>query len=322
MLYTILAKVARFDASHGAGKAAEAGALRALAMHPRLGRGGNTWSTVELRSVLAAVYLDRHQPRLAGLALSQDSLDLALGGGAGLDVLAYAYTVAARRLRMLHRTAEASDGERKATLKNDRIRTATNVSAAKRMGGTVGVEAGLVPGSCASTLPEEAKAYGLEGSVRWAMAVAADGSSKDHKLIKSSGYTLLDQAVGQSLPACRFTPATQDGVAVAAYATSEHTFSLDAGNRPAMLSLAKSDRCLAKASFMQVPDLIDAGTLKLRYLVDASGVPYAIKVEAEGDAGPAQRASQALQGCRFAAAAPGIARRAGTIWLVSEPPVR
>lgn len=320
MLYTALVSIARFDASHGAGKVAEKGALRALALHPRVSRA-NALSTVEPRAVLATVYLDRRQPRLAGLALSQDQLDRALSGSATLDVLAYAYTVEARRLRMVNRTAEAAEAERTAKLRSYRLRNATNV--AMRTGNTARVEARLISDSCTFSLPDEAKAYGLEGSVSWTMAVAPDGTSKDHVLSKGSGHKLLDEAAGGVVPGCRFTPATENGVAVAGWARVMHTYSLNPADRPAIVALGPNERCLAKASFLQVPDLIEGNALTLHFLVDTQGVPYDVKVEeSEGDLKVAQQAVQAMQGCRFGAAQPALARRSGTIRLVWEPPLR
>ncbi len=60
--------------------------------------------------------------------------------------------------------------------------------------------------------PEAALRSGGQGTVYMTFVIGADGTVRDKKVARSSGYPELDQAALDGMAACRFTPAITEGV--------------------------------------------------------------------------------------------------------------
>jgi protein TonB len=65
--------------------------------------------------------------------------------------------------------------------------------------------------------PPEAAAARMSGVSMMAFLVGSDGIVRDARLLKSSGYAILDQAAEAALKLCRFKPALKNGHTVAAW---------------------------------------------------------------------------------------------------------
>jgi len=63
---------------------------------------------------------------------------------------------------------------------------------------------------------------GLEGTVRVAVLVGADGSVKDKKLVRSSGYRELDKASLQAGANCKFVAPPKDSSGAPGWATVQY----------------------------------------------------------------------------------------------------
>jgi protein TonB len=57
--------------------------------------------------------------------------------------------------------------------------------------------------------------------------IGVDGSVKDSKITKSSGFRDLDKAAVSALSKCRFKPATQDGAPVETWSPVAYVWNLD-----------------------------------------------------------------------------------------------
>jgi protein TonB len=57
----------------------------------------------------------------------------------------------------------------------------------------------------------------MSGVSMMAFLVGSDGAVRETRLLKSSGYAILDEAAQAALKLCRFRPTLKDGQAVAAW---------------------------------------------------------------------------------------------------------
>jgi protein TonB len=57
--------------------------------------------------------------------------------------------------------------------------------------------------------------------------ISADGSVKDSKITRSSGFRDLDKAAVAALSKCRFKPATENGQAVETWSPVAYVWNLD-----------------------------------------------------------------------------------------------
>lgn len=81
--------------------------------------------------------------------------------------------------------------------------------------------------SCAKpTYPAESQELEEEGSVKLSFFVDTEGSVTESKVIKSSGFTRLDDAARQAFSQCKFNPGTVDGVPEKTWANVEYQFKL------------------------------------------------------------------------------------------------
>jgi TonB family protein len=85
-----------------------------------------------------------------------------------------------------------------------------------------------LPGEdCAAPVyPPEAVQARMSGVSMMAFLVGSDGKVRETRLLKSSGYAILDQAAEAALKLCRFKPTTKNGHTVAAWQPVQYAWSL------------------------------------------------------------------------------------------------
>lgn len=74
--------------------------------------------------------------------------------------------------------------------------------------------------------PQEALQARMSGVSMMAFLVGSDGAVREARLLKSSGYAILDQAAEAALRLCRFKPALKNGHTVAAWQPVQYAWSL------------------------------------------------------------------------------------------------
>lgn len=81
--------------------------------------------------------------------------------------------------------------------------------------------------SCAKPVwPKQSLRDGNQGTVTLAFKISADGKAEQSKLLKSSGFPLLDEAALQGITKCRFKPATQADTPVPAWMQMQYVWTL------------------------------------------------------------------------------------------------
>lgn len=85
-----------------------------------------------------------------------------------------------------------------------------------------------VPGEgCAPPVyPPEAVQARMTGVSMMAFLVGSDGTVRESRLLKSSGYAILDRTAEAALRLCRFKPALKNGHTVAAWQPVQYAWSL------------------------------------------------------------------------------------------------
>jgi protein TonB len=85
-----------------------------------------------------------------------------------------------------------------------------------------------VPGEgCAPPVyPPEAAQARMSGVSMMAFLVGSDGTVRESRLLKSSGYAILDRTAEAALRLCRFKPALKNGHTVAAWQPVQYAWSL------------------------------------------------------------------------------------------------
>lgn len=78
--------------------------------------------------------------------------------------------------------------------------------------------------------PREALRREQQGAVTLSFLIAEDGAVGDSRVIKSSGYPLLDDAARDGIAKCRFKPSTLDGKPVAAWMKMQYRWTLEGGD--------------------------------------------------------------------------------------------
>lgn len=82
--------------------------------------------------------------------------------------------------------------------------------------------------TCAKPVwPKEALRKEQTGTVTLSFLIDADGNVSDSKLVKSSGYELLDNAALEGIRKCRFNPALVDGKPVAVWQQMQYVWTLE-----------------------------------------------------------------------------------------------
>ena len=87
-------------------------------------------------------------------------------------------------------------------------------------------KASTKPGCTKPPYPAESQELEEEGTVTLGITTDVDGNVVDIKIIKSSGFTRLDDAAKQAFGRCEFNPGTVDGVPEKTTATVQYEFRL------------------------------------------------------------------------------------------------
>jgi TonB family protein len=172
-----------------------------------------------------------------------------------------------------------------------------------------------LPAACAQTeWPAEARRYELEGATAVEYKVGKDGRVADIKLVRSSGWALLDGMALRTLGACKFDA---DDAKDARYTPIEFRWALSGGYmiRPELQpnSCASSDRF---AAFIPLDkSASSANGMLVRLLVNGRGEPFNVKAEHRpADAELAALAADYVKTCRFAAPSKGPDARTDTTY--------
>ncbi|NHZ82662.1 TonB family protein [Massilia sp. CCM 8695] len=92
--------------------------------------------------------------------------------------------------------------------------------------------------SCSKPVYPKAALYGeQEGTVTLAFLIGSDGAVKEAKVVKSSGFPLLDLAAQEGIRRCMFRPSRIDGKPVVAWTKMQYVWTLD-GPTPAEAAAA------------------------------------------------------------------------------------
>lgn len=89
--------------------------------------------------------------------------------------------------------------------------------------------------------PKAALREEQQGTVTLAFLIGADGTVRDTKLVRSSGFPLLDMAALDGIAKCRFKPGTMGGKPAEAWMSMQYVWTLEDGGRnsPAMIAAAR-----------------------------------------------------------------------------------
>jgi protein TonB len=74
--------------------------------------------------------------------------------------------------------------------------------------------------------PQAALQARMTGTSMMAFLVGSDGAVREARLLKSSGYAILDQAAEAALRLCRFKPTLKNGHTVAAWQPVQYAWAL------------------------------------------------------------------------------------------------
>jgi TonB family protein len=85
--------------------------------------------------------------------------------------------------------------------------------------------------------PKESLRKEQQGTVQLAFLIGADGNVQDTRVVRSSGYPLLDSAAKDSLSKCKFKPAMHDGQAVESWTQMQYVWKID-GPSPQQMAAA------------------------------------------------------------------------------------
>lgn len=160
----------------------------------------------------------------------------------------------------------------------------------------------LSPESCPRpAYPREAIRYELEGITTLRFHLAPDGHVLDARVVKSSGWAMLDDAVVRSIQSCKFTPAQAEKARGAALPV-QYVWSLDGEHviRPHLVpgSCPAGGRFASFQPYDDKPSGPDG--VKVRLLVDPAGRPRGVRTE--GAQLPPEMAAALLryvESCRF-----------------------
>lgn len=151
--------------------------------------------------------------------------------------------------------------------------------------------------------PREALRYELQGKTQIEILIGEDGKPQDKRVVKSSGWAMLDDATLDFFSACRFTPVTVDGKAAGAqWQPMVYVWALSddedgAASPPAM----QRESCPAADRITMVTDALSGDGMLLRFLTSPQGNVFGVKIEnSSGDAATDAQAIRALEVCQFA----------------------
>jgi TonB family protein len=150
--------------------------------------------------------------------------------------------------------------------------------------------------------PREALRYELEGSTQVALLIGDDGKAHGKRVVKSSGWKMLDSASMDFLSACSFSPITRDGKPAGAHwKTFQYVWTLQGSReKPATPPAIQRENCAAADRIAIVASPRDGSGILLRFLTNAQGEAFGVKLEgSSGNDAVDAEAIRALTACRF-----------------------
>lgn len=75
--------------------------------------------------------------------------------------------------------------------------------------------------------PQEALRNNNTGTVNMAFLIDVNGDVRNSRLVRSSGFPLLDSAVKDAIELCKFSPATDDGKRIEAWSFIQYNWTMD-----------------------------------------------------------------------------------------------
>ncbi|GGX87905.1 TonB family protein [Pseudoduganella dura] len=116
--------------------------------------------------------------------------------------------------------------------------------------------------------PKEALRQEQQGKVTLAFMISEGGAVTDSKIVKSSGFPLLDMAARDGIMKCRFVPATRDGKPQAAWMNLQYVWTLQkkAADPAAAAAAFETDREAAEGG-----DAAAALRVAKHYMTAANG---------------------------------------------------
>jgi protein TonB len=168
---------------------------------------------------------------------------------------------------------------------------------------------------CKPMYPAASLRFGEEGVVRIAFTIGADGLLISTKILKSSGYSRLDQATLESFSHCRFKAAVKDGKPIESTFTAEWIWKIDperpiAPNTPTITTSIETTP-ESKATFNDINQcqpvyppasvkLNEQGKVKVRFTVGADAQLISSEiVESSGYKNLDNSTVAALSRCKF-----------------------
>lgn len=163
-------------------------------------------------------------------------------------------------------------------------------------------EAQPIATGCRQAWPREALRYELEGAVIVKFDLNSDGRAINPKVIKSSGWTLLDDASVRALQSCTFQFDEPNGRRVGYLQQFVWVLEDDTKNKREDAAFTFNS-CTPVGRFVdfapaQRGDVHGSGVL-VRFLLDKEGKPFRLMFEDAIDQQGANEAEQFLQSCKF-----------------------
>lgn len=157
-------------------------------------------------------------------------------------------------------------------------------------------------GSCAlPAWPREALLYDLQGSTTVSFAIGADGAVEQARLLRTSGWAMLDEAALRGIAACRFKAGLDEAERAGPF-PMQFAWTLDGA--PGVAPQLRAGSCPASARFARFAPFDAAPTsssgVLVRFQVGEGGVPWRVAGEANGQ--PEALVADALdfvRACRF-----------------------
>ncbi len=264
-----LMQLARIYESQDKYADAETILLRSLEILEKVSQKDSS-SLIDPLGLLGKSYLMRSQYELAkpvllrGLAISEKrKVNAGLDLKELLDNLAELY-------RKTGKEAEALDVEKRAAAVSTIISPTERYSPLLRGG---------INGGCHPEWPREALRYELQGVVQINVLVDVDGQVLDKKIMKSTGWKILDFPIFNSMSECRFTPAIRDGNPVQVWSTINYSWKLLEPEASAAAPMLIKDSCSPSEKFSIVSTSEPQPVIRLRFLLSPEGKPSEIKIE-------------------------------------------
>lgn len=155
-----------------------------------------------------------------------------------------------------------------------------------------------LPNTCRPAYPREAIRYELEGETYVQLDIDASGAPTNARILRSSGWTLLDRATLDGFSLCRFRPAMKGEQAVPAQVTESFRWRLDA-ETPGVMPTLVNGSCATSSEFSIVSDS-SPSSMRLRFLLDTEGKPIRVVVDTSSATPDVNaRAIQFIESCRY-----------------------